>query len=281
MQKEMEGWVSIWQKKGMYDQPAPEYGFDMPQAAGIEVARLFDMSLKEMNLRGDEVILDLGAGAGWASSYFARKGCKVIATDIVLDDTFGLGRSWAIMEHTATNFDPVFADGENLPFPPDQFDIVFFFGVLHHFRDFDQVLGQAYKVLKPGGRLIVASEPFISIFFKERDIQATIEETTVGITERRPNIFHYTRAVARVGFENVKWDIFETYHRSPSEVHSWIADAMRNIRRMVRTRYRPLVWLTPLFCRLLPHRWAAWLVLCINGGNLFLRAVKPALQSKH
>jgi SAM-dependent methyltransferase len=262
----------------MYDQPA-EYPFAMPQAAGVEVARLFDMSLKEMNLHGDETILDLGAGAGWASSYFARRGCKVIATDIVLDDTFGLGRSWAIMEHTGTHFDPIFADGEHLPLLPNQFDIVFLFGTLHHFQDFTPVLEQAYKVLKPGGRLI-AVEPCISIFFKERDIQATLEETTVGITERRPNLFYYTRTIAKAGFEDVKWDISETYHRSPAEIHRWIADAMHILRPKVRTRYRPLVLLTPRFCHLLPHRWAAWLALCFNGGNLFLRAVKPKSQSK-
>jgi ubiquinone/menaquinone biosynthesis C-methylase UbiE len=264
----------------MYEQPNPEYGFNMPQAAGPEVTRLFDMALQEMNLQGNEAILDLGAGAGWASSHFARKGCEVIAVDIVLDDTFGLGRSWAIMEHTNTWFDPICADGNNLPFLPNQFDIVFFFGSLHHFVDFKKVLEQAYKVLKPGGRLIASGEPFISIFFKERDVQATIEETTVGITERRPYIFHYIRAAKQVGFKNVRWDIFETYHRSPSEVYRWISDAMRSIRRAVKTRYRPLVWLIPYFCRLLPYRWAAYFVLCVNGGTLFLRAVKPPPQLK-
>ena len=64
-------------------------------------------------------------GQGWASRYFAAKGCHVFTSDIVDDEFYGLGRAWAIMDHANVYFEPMLADGERLPFPDNQFDVVF------------------------------------------------------------------------------------------------------------------------------------------------------------
>jgi len=46
--QEMQGWVDLWQKKGMYDMPYPaEHSFQLPYLGGIwsEIATAFDFTM--------------------------------------------------------------------------------------------------------------------------------------------------------------------------------------------------------------------------------------------
>lgn len=273
---EMKGWVDLWEEKGMYAHPTLEHSFVLPYLGGIweGVARMFDMAMQEMKLTGDEVILDLGAGQGWASRYFAEKGCRAIALDIVADKSYGLGRSWAIMDHAGVYFEPLLGDGENLPFPDARFDIVFFCGALHHFPNRSRILSQVQRVLKPGGRVIAAGEPSIPVFVKETAVQDTLEEVQFGIVECRPKSFEYERELRRAGFSQVTMDTYETYGASAQQIRQWIREVRRHLFKVVRPRYKPLAWLVLTGTLALPARLAARLVLYINGGNLFLTGVK-------
>jgi ubiquinone/menaquinone biosynthesis C-methylase UbiE len=47
------------------------------------------------------------------------------------------------------------ADAENLPFPDGSFDVVYSFGVLHHTPNTQKSIDEVYRVLKPGGRIII------------------------------------------------------------------------------------------------------------------------------
>jgi SAM-dependent methyltransferase len=44
------------------------------------------------------------------------------------------------------------ADAESLPFDDDSFDVVYSYGVMHHSPDTAQCVGEARRVLRPGGR---------------------------------------------------------------------------------------------------------------------------------
>ncbi len=243
--REMQGWLDLWKKMGMYERPTIEDSFRLPYVGGTwtDVARMFDMAMEEMHLTGKERILDVGAGQGWASRFFAAKGCEVIATDIVADEWYGLGRSWAIMDFADVSFEPMLADGENMPFPENYFDYVFFQGALHHFTDFERVLVQVNKILKPGGRVIAAGEPSIAIFSSEAAVQATLEETEAGIIERRPSPYGYHQALRQAGFQEIHIDTFETYKATPAQTYSWVVNVRQSLTHVVRPLLRVPVWL--------------------------------------
>jgi ubiquinone/menaquinone biosynthesis C-methylase UbiE len=241
----------------------------------IDIAQMFELALQEMGLRGDEVILDLGAGQGWASRLFAERGCKVFAQDLVADRCYGLGRSWAIMEQAGIYFEPVVADGEQIPFFPERFDIVFLCGALHHFERLDSVLSQIYCVLKPGGRVIATAEPAISLFSRERKVQARLEETRHGIIERRPKVFQYWWAFRRAGFNSIAIDTSDTYNALDSHIRDWILTLSQEFVGRFGSRYGVPVRLFFRFMLMLPPRWAAWAILQLRGGSLLVRAVKP------
>jgi len=106
------------ERRGMYNSPTLEDSLELPYLGGVwaDIAPMFDLALQEMDLQGNEAVLDLGAGQGWAARHFAERGCEVFAVDVVADEWYGLGRSWAIMQHADVYYEPVLADGEALPF---------------------------------------------------------------------------------------------------------------------------------------------------------------------
>jgi len=62
--------------------------------------------------------------------------------------------------------------GENLPFPDDTFDVVISNGVINLIPDKEGALTEIIRVLKPGGRLLVADQ--IAVASVQKDIQARV-----------------------------------------------------------------------------------------------------------
>ena len=103
------------------------------------------------NFRGKR-LLEIGCGLGTDLLQFARGGA--IATGVDLTP--------ASIELVNMRFKlegiPVsaqVADAENLPFPDASFDVVYSFGVLHHTPNTQKAIDEVYRVLKPGGRILI------------------------------------------------------------------------------------------------------------------------------
>ncbi|MCI0647387.1 MAG: methyltransferase domain-containing protein [Chloroflexi bacterium] len=207
--REAEGWVTIHKEQGIYE-PGGEDAIDLqapyfPEEPWISVAQGFDIALEQLKLTGEETILDLGAGRGWAAKHFARLGCRVVALDIVPDENVGLGRAWALMKHAGIYFSPVLGDGERLPFKPNVFDLIFCAAALHHSSNLLLLLQNIHRVLADGGRLCAINEPCISIISNEQAALASgaAHELRLGINETRPNFLQYRRALHSSNFQIV------------------------------------------------------------------------------
>ena len=76
-----------------------------------------------------------------------------------------------LIGHGAEMNNVVFKKGsvENLPFPDEAFDVVTSNGALYLVPDKARAFGEIYRVLKPGGRLMVADEILIGELPKEKD----------------------------------------------------------------------------------------------------------------
>jgi demethylmenaquinone methyltransferase/2-methoxy-6-polyprenyl-1,4-benzoquinol methylase len=95
-----------------------------------------------------ERILDVAAGTGTSSASLARSGATVVAVD------FSPGM---IEEGRKRNpkIEFVEADAQKLPFGDDEFDVVTISFGLRNVADPKAALAEMYRVLKPGGRLLV------------------------------------------------------------------------------------------------------------------------------
>lgn len=99
------------------------------------------------------VIGDLGAGEGTLSQLLARGARQVIAVDNSAKMVeFG---SKLAREHGLANLEYRMGDLESLPIADNSLDLAIFSQSLHHAQHPLQAAAEAYRVLKPGGRVAV------------------------------------------------------------------------------------------------------------------------------
>lgn len=97
-------------------------------------------------------VLDVGSGNGYVLSKYAAEGASVFGIDIT---EAGIGLCRRRFEYLGLTGDFRVADAQAIPFPDNTFDCVCSMGVLHHVPDTQKALDEIFRVLKPGGRLIV------------------------------------------------------------------------------------------------------------------------------
>jgi SAM-dependent methyltransferase len=227
--REAAGWVALHKHQGNYEPGEEQIDLQIPyypQEPWIGVARSFDAALQRLQLQGGEIALDLGAGRGWAAKRFALLGCEVVALDVTADEHVGLGRGRALMDNAGIYFERVIGDGENLPFQPQTFDLVFCSAALHHATDLGLLLQNVAKVLKCGGRLCAILEPSLSVLDDEAEwlARAASEEAAVGINETRPTYEAYLRALRDAGLQPVEVVPAPSLHMSEADMQAWAQD---------------------------------------------------------
>jgi SAM-dependent methyltransferase len=100
-------------------------------------------------------LLDLGAGSGWTSVFYARRGYDVVGHDLAPDMI-----ELAVENKRRYNIDNLqFLQGdyESMPFDRE-FDCATFYDALHHAEDERSAIASVYRALRPGG-VCVTLEP--------------------------------------------------------------------------------------------------------------------------
>ena len=97
-------------------------------------------------------VLEIGCGVGTDLLQFAKHGAIVTGIDL----------TQTAIQITKKRFDAynlkgtfIQADAENLPFEDNTFDFVYSLGVLHHTPDTERAIREAYRVLKPNGKILI------------------------------------------------------------------------------------------------------------------------------
>lgn len=98
-----------------------------------------------------EMLLDLGAGAGRLAIPAAFTGCRVVALDLELAM---LRAGWREASLQAVDLPSVQADAVRLPLCDNSFDAVMINNLLHLVPQWEAVLVEAVRVMRPGGVLI-------------------------------------------------------------------------------------------------------------------------------
>lgn len=134
--------------RAYFDELAGRFGKDY--VPGRSWKALAEALIKVLNYR---IVADLGAGEGTLAQLLAQRAEKVIAVDLS-PKMVEFGQNLAT-RHGLTNLEYRIGDIENPPIDDGSLDLAILSQALHHAEHPQRAIDAAFRILRPGGRLIV------------------------------------------------------------------------------------------------------------------------------
>jgi 2-polyprenyl-3-methyl-5-hydroxy-6-metoxy-1,4-benzoquinol methylase len=155
-------------------------------------------------LRGG-LILEVGCGEGRVATHLVRKGCRLVAVDIVRQQE-------AIEAARHEGFDFLVANGENLPIKNKLFDAVITLQVIEHVDSPMRFLLEIHRVMRDGGYLVIST---VNAFNLTNLLRHFLRRTP-NIEKYKSghyyiwDLHHFTMLLSRTGFSYLhhKWADF-------------------------------------------------------------------------
>jgi 2-polyprenyl-3-methyl-5-hydroxy-6-metoxy-1,4-benzoquinol methylase len=198
--------------------------------------------LKRMgDLRGKRV-LDVGAGLGESSVYFALQGADVTATDLspgMVETAVKLGQMHKV------KINGVVTPGEALNVPAESYDFVYTANTIHHVTNKRNLFEQMNKALKPGGQFFswdpLAYNPVINAYRRMATEVRTEDEFPLTFNDVKlageffGNVGHREFQIATLSIF-LKYYFIDRVH--PNQDRYW--------KRILRETNKSLWWWQPL-----------------------------------
>lgn len=211
------------------------------------------------DLRGKR-LLDVGAGLGESSVYFALRGAEVTTLDVspmMVQTAVVLGREYGV------ELEPVVSSAEDLMVPSASFDIVYVANTIHHVENRKALFEHILRVLKPGGMFVsidpLAYNPVINAYRRMATAVRTVDESPLTRADLKL-AQKYFRHVGHREFWLATLSLFLKYYLKdrvhPNEDRYW--------KRILQEKPDNLSWWLPLraadriLTRLPGLRWLAW-----------------------
>ena len=176
------------------------YGEDLGQTSWVtteeskEIPRLLDLRLNSS-------VLELGCGSGGYALHLAEKvGCRLVGLDINAPgvrnaNQLALARGLA----SQARFEQCDVS-DNLPFDDNAFDAVFSNDVLCHIPGRPKVLGEMFRILKPGGRMLFSDALVVGGMLSHEEIAT---RSSIGFYVYSPP-GENERLIERAGFRRIR-----------------------------------------------------------------------------
>jgi SAM-dependent methyltransferase len=107
--------------------------------------------ISRIDWRGKRV-LEIGSGLGTDARNIIGKGAAYTGINVDLGSTQATSQALRVFSLPGMALQ---CDATSLGFPDSTFDVVYAFGVLHHIPEAGKAVAEIYRVLKPGGELLV------------------------------------------------------------------------------------------------------------------------------
>ena len=205
-------------------------------------------------------ILDVGAGLGESSVYFALQGGDVTCTDLspgMVETAVRLGQLHGV------EIRGIVSPAESLGVEEASFDFVYVANAIHHIQDKRAFLAEVQKALKPGGRFFsidpVVYNPVIEMYRRMATTVRTEDEAPLSHSDLQL-VRSYFRDVGHCHFWILSLALFIKYYLldrvHPNEDRYW--------KRIFRETPESLWWWRPLefadriLTRIPLLQWLSW-----------------------
>lgn len=113
--------------------------------------------LKHLDIKSEDIILDVGCGGGININRMAKNAKKVYGVDYSIDSV-KVSREVNRQEIYDGKVEVVQGDVQSLPFEGETFDIVTAFETVYFWPNIEKCFGEVKRVLKPGGIFLIGTE---------------------------------------------------------------------------------------------------------------------------
>lgn len=139
--------------KAKYDNEVALYDGIFKNKAGMHfIKRKLSIAKSYKFIKENQHILEIGSATGVFSFEYKKLGVKLTSIDLSTEN-IKWAKQKAIELKTSIKF--IVADVENLPFEDESFDGVLSFSTLRYVPNIDKAIQEIYRVLKPGGYIIL------------------------------------------------------------------------------------------------------------------------------
>jgi SAM-dependent methyltransferase len=205
-------------------------------------------------------LLDIGAGLGESSVYFALQGAEVTSVDVsprMVNTALDLGARFGV------KLQGIVSGAEILEVSPAAYDLIYIANTIHHVQNRPALFAQMQRALKPGGRFFsydpLAYNPAINLYRRMASAVRTPDESPLS-TADLDSARKYFRHVGHREFWICSLMLFVKYYLidrvHPNQDRYW--------KRILRETPLSLRWWMPLrmldkFLTRIPLvRWMAW-----------------------
>jgi SAM-dependent methyltransferase len=149
-------WQSI-----LSDPSGRAHALGKPLSTIRDTAAIFSQvghTLDALDLGLGHTVLDFGAGTCWLSAILNRLGVRTISMDVSPTALTAGEEALRSDPRSRPELDPRFLvyDGRAIPLPDASVDRGVCFDAFHHVPNQDEILRELFRVLRPGGRLVLA-----------------------------------------------------------------------------------------------------------------------------
>ncbi len=163
-----------------------------------------------------DVCLDLGTGTGHTAAALAEHAAQVIGLDV----STGMLRAAGEL-YRRPNLEFIQAPAQETGLPSESFDIITARHTLHHHPDLAATLAEAARLLKPGGRLVIADEvtPDAAVNDTVDAWYDALERTRDYTHVRAYTLGEWQTFIAGSG---LSWIVGDSRTHYPIDVKSWL-----------------------------------------------------------